>query len=67
MDYSDPHTRLRPTVIERTRNLPADIVNAREVRWLGELQTRLEAVHAWRGHPRTVSAVPPRSANNRDH
>ncbi|MDO9383448.1 MAG: hypothetical protein Q7T86_11350 [Hyphomicrobiaceae bacterium] len=56
MKYSDPHARLKPTVLERPRNLPADVMHAREVEWLGELKTRLAAVHAWRGSTAPQSA-----------
>lgn len=37
------------TTLERPRNLPADVIHAREVEWLGELKSRLEAVQVWRG------------------
>jgi hypothetical protein len=49
MKYSDPHARSKPAILERPRNLPADVMHAREVEWLGELRSRLAAVHAWRG------------------
>jgi hypothetical protein len=59
MKYSDPHARSKPTTLERPCNLPADVVHAREVEWLGELQSRLAAVHAWRGFtaPQTSSSA----------
>lgn len=43
------HARSIQTTLERPRNLPADIIHAREVEWLGELKSRLEAVQVWRG------------------
>lgn len=49
MTSSDPRARSIPAVLERPRNLPSDIIHAREVQWLGELQSRLAAVQAWRG------------------
>lgn len=33
----------------RAMHLPADILQPREVEWLGELEQRLAAVEAWRG------------------
>jgi hypothetical protein len=49
MKPSDPHARSITTILERPRNLPADIIHTREVEWLGELKSRLAAVQAWRG------------------
>lgn len=44
-----------PAVLVRPRNLPADIIDRREVEWLGELENRLAAVQAWRGSNARVS------------
>jgi hypothetical protein len=49
MKFCDPHARSVPTVLDRPRNLPADVVHSREIEWLGELRSRLAAVEAWRG------------------
>lgn len=49
MDIGSDKTPRKPVVIERSQNLPADIVHSREVKWLEELEQRLAAVRAWRG------------------
>lgn len=46
---SHAYSNDRPMRLERPQNLPADVVHAREVEWLGELKVRLAAVEAWRG------------------
>lgn len=60
MEVNDSQTRSIPTIVVRPQNLPHDVVHPREVEWLGELKSRLAAVHAWRG----TSTVPPVAARH---
>lgn len=39
----------RSAEVPRSHALPSDHVHARELRWLSDLQRRLDAVEAWRG------------------
>jgi hypothetical protein len=62
MDRLDEKQWTRPAHVARLRaaHLPADIVQPREVAWLGELEQRLAAVEAWRGtsvRPQTMAHI----------